>query len=307
MMLGWSFDARTAEEVGRLVRVLGKHRYVVEVNHRLHWTVDAALRELPLFRAHAKPSKRDARANPASSSRLAIRPCGAPSRADKLALVFEAFWTPSEEAARHAERLLRTLSELGLPPVTHAPFACAEDAPPHPELVLLDWVLLPVDELDPERKGALDAMEDSGDEALPGVPIYQEGPVLAAPELTMGAPNGVLSGEFLVWADGPYSYVDYVLRGAAKAAKSSIRPSVIGISSGEAHPVTKAGIVWKIPRSTFREYDIRGVANRDLSDELAYAIGRGFASILRAEKSAEWCAWWWDGTGVCRASACSRR
>jgi phosphomannomutase/phosphoglucomutase len=43
----------------------------------------------------------------------------------------------------------------------------------------------------------------------------------------------------------------------------------------------------KIPRSTFREYDIRGVADRDLSDELAYAIGRGFASILRAEKSAE--------------------
>ena len=34
MMLGWSFDARTAEEVGRLVRVLGKHRYVVEVDHR---------------------------------------------------------------------------------------------------------------------------------------------------------------------------------------------------------------------------------------------------------------------------------
>lgn len=43
----------------------------------------------------------------------------------------------------------------------------------------------------------------------------------------------------------------------------------------------------KIPRSTFREYDIRGVADRDLSDELAYAIGRGFVSILRAEKNAD--------------------
>lgn len=43
----------------------------------------------------------------------------------------------------------------------------------------------------------------------------------------------------------------------------------------------------KIPRSTFREYDIRGEADRDLSDELAHAIGRGFASILREEKKTE--------------------
>lgn len=39
----------------------------------------------------------------------------------------------------------------------------------------------------------------------------------------------------------------------------------------------------KIPRSCFREYDIRGVAERDLSDEFAYALGRGFAFMLRRE------------------------
>lgn len=220
MMLGWSFDARTAEEVARLVRVLGKHRYVQEVDHRLHWTVDAALREIPLFRAHAEAFEARRAREPGLELASRDPSLWRSTTADELALVFEAFWTPSEEAGRYAERLLRTLSELGLPPVGHAPFACPEDEPPHPELVLLDWVLLPVDELDPERhKGALDAMEDSGDEAVPGAPIYQEGPVLAAPELTLGAPNGVLVGEFLVWADGPYSYVDYVLRGAAKAAK----------------------------------------------------------------------------------------
>ncbi|MFO0591928.1 MAG: phosphomannomutase/phosphoglucomutase [Polyangiaceae bacterium] len=36
-----------------------------------------------------------------------------------------------------------------------------------------------------------------------------------------------------------------------------------------------------IPRSIFREYDIRGVAERDLSNELAAAIGRAFAGTLR--------------------------
>ncbi len=37
----------------------------------------------------------------------------------------------------------------------------------------------------------------------------------------------------------------------------------------------------KIPRHIFREYDIRGVADRDLSDELAHALGRAFAHVLR--------------------------
>jgi phosphomannomutase/phosphoglucomutase len=44
----------------------------------------------------------------------------------------------------------------------------------------------------------------------------------------------------------------------------------------------------KIPRHAFREYDIRGVADADLSDELARALGRSFVAILseRAASSA---------------------
>jgi phosphomannomutase/phosphoglucomutase len=38
----------------------------------------------------------------------------------------------------------------------------------------------------------------------------------------------------------------------------------------------------KIPRHVFREYDIRGVADRDLTDELADALGRVFGAIVRA-------------------------
>jgi hypothetical protein len=87
-------------------------------------------------------------------------------------------------------------------------------------LILLDWVLLPVDELDADRHaGALSALEDCGDEISPSVPVYQEAMVLAAAELCDGAPNGVLSEDFVVWSEGPYAYADYVFRGASKAAK----------------------------------------------------------------------------------------
>jgi phosphomannomutase / phosphoglucomutase len=47
----------------------------------------------------------------------------------------------------------------------------------------------------------------------------------------------------------------------------------------------RAGNPMKIPRHTFREYDIRGVADRDLSDDLMAAIGRGFAAMIRAGRS----------------------
>ncbi len=36
----------------------------------------------------------------------------------------------------------------------------------------------------------------------------------------------------------------------------------------------------KLPTHAFREYDIRGVADRDLTDETARGIGRGFATII---------------------------
>ena len=91
--------------------------------------------------------------------------------------------------------------------------------------MLLDWVLLPVDELDADRHaGALTALEESGEEIDPSAPIYQEAAVLSASELVLGAPNGVLGADFLVWSEGPYSYADYVFRGASRAAKLSDPP-----------------------------------------------------------------------------------
>jgi phosphomannomutase/phosphoglucomutase len=41
----------------------------------------------------------------------------------------------------------------------------------------------------------------------------------------------------------------------------------------------------KIPRHVFREYDIRGVADIDLTDELAHALGRSFVAMLAAARA----------------------
>ena len=42
----------------------------------------------------------------------------------------------------------------------------------------------------------------------------------------------------------------------------------------------------KLNRQVFREYDIRGVADRDLSDDMARALGRAFGHTLRSDKQA---------------------
>jgi hypothetical protein len=221
MMLAWSFAARSIEEVARLLRALSKNRYVSEIDFRIHWAVDHALADLPAFAPHAAAFE---------ARRARERDIDLTSRDPRLyreALMEEtiaalaAFWSPdSEHADRSRARLQKALKDAGLPPAEHAPFASAPDDPPHPELILLDWVYLPVDELDTDRHaGALAAMEEAQEEVNASAPVFVEGPVLAAPELCDGAPNGVLREDFMVWSDGPYSYSDYVFRGVSKAAK----------------------------------------------------------------------------------------
>ena len=220
MMLAWSFAARTVEEVTRLIRTLGKHRYVHEVDHRIHWAVDAALASHPTFAPHAAAfealRRKDPDLDPASRDPRLHRT----ATADEVNAALAIFWSTEDDGAAARARLLGVLVTAHLSVGDHEPWHASQEEPPHPELIQLDWVLLPVDELDTERHaGALDALEDSEEEINPSLPIYQEGPIFAAPELTHGAPNGVLPEDFLVWSEGPYPYADYVFRGAAKAAK----------------------------------------------------------------------------------------
>ena len=49
-----------------------------------------------------------------------------------------------------------------------------------------------------------------------------------------------------------------------------------------------------VPGHIFREYDIRGVADRDLSDAIAHGIGRGFGAMLTEQRA--------EGSGVLRVA-----
>jgi hypothetical protein len=219
MMLSWSFAVRMVDEVVRLLRAMEKHRYLQEVDHRVHFTVDRALRDLPMFAKHA--SAFDARLAKEPGLELASRDPSLWRKAslEEIVEVFLAFWGP-ERAKERRERLIEEFEKAGLPIAEHDPFAADPEDPPFPELVWLDWVFLPVDQLDPERHtGALAALADSGVEANPSAPIYVEGPSITIVELCDGAPLGILEDDFFLWAEPPVPYVDYVFRGVSKQAQ----------------------------------------------------------------------------------------
>jgi len=220
MMTAWSFAANMVDEVASLLRALGKHRYVKEVDHRIHFTVDRALADIPSFAAHA--AKFDDRIRREPGLELVSRDptLWRPATIDDVIGVLTAFWGSGDAVDRRIDRLAEVLEELNIEIPEHEPWDVSPDDPPFPELVTLDWVLLPIDELDADRhKGVLDALEGSREEVNPSAPIYQEGPTISAVELADGAPNGVLVGEFLMWSEPPYAYADYVFRGASKVAK----------------------------------------------------------------------------------------
>lgn len=220
MMYAWSFAARMIDEVSRLVRSMSKHRYLKEADLRLHWAVDAALTDLPGFEEHARAFARRRVAEPELDIRSREPTLWRPASADEVVAVLTAFWDAGDAADQRREKLLEILHAAGFTEATHEPFHTPPEEPPHPELVLLDWVLFPVDELDADRhKGALAAMAEAGEEVDASAPVYQEGPVIAAPELCFGARQGILEEDFQLWSEPPYSYADYVFRGVSKSAK----------------------------------------------------------------------------------------
>ena len=220
-MFGWTFAARTADELSRLIRSMGKHRYALEVDLRLHWVIDRALSQFDeQFALEVQRFK--ATRNLAGDMDIGSRDprLWRSASPELVGLVLDIFWTPDDRASAARTSLQFEMRAAGFGADLREPFAGDAEEPPHPELVKLDWSFLPVDRLDTERhKGALLAMEDSGDEVEPSEPVFVEGPTLAEAELCLGAPRGVLPCDPTFWADGPYSYADYVFRGVRKAAK----------------------------------------------------------------------------------------
>ena len=219
MMLAWTFAARMIDEVARLVRALGKHRYIKEFDHRIHWSVDEALSDLREFdAARALFEKRRIEEGLELGSRDPR--LWRSATADEVVAVLTAFWSPSDEAIERRRKLVVALQSAGLPIAEHAPFESDPESPPFPELLLCDWTLLPVDELDVEsHAGVLAALEDSGEEVNASEPLCMELPALSVVELCDGAPMGILAADLVVWSETPYAYADYVFRGVSRAAK----------------------------------------------------------------------------------------
>ena len=219
-MLAWSFSCRTGEEVGALVRALGKHRYVQEVDLRLHWMVDAALEDVAPFSTHAAAFMARREAEPELDVASYDPSLWRSASADEVASALSLVWSPEPAAEARRTALMALVMAEGLPLPDREPFRGDPEYPDHPALVLLSWTLFAIDHLDAERHaGALRAMEEAGEEVDVSQPIEQEAMDLGVVELVLGAPRGVLVGDFLVWADGPYAYSDYVFRGASKLAR----------------------------------------------------------------------------------------
>ena len=219
MMWAWSFACRTVDEVGALLRALGKHRYLREVDHRLHRLVDVVLADEPMFRPRAAELEAMRRADPDFDLSSYDPRLWRPASAEEVTEALAVFWSGTHRGRRAGDALLERLNALELPRPEHAPFGGDAEEAAHPQLVQLSWTLLPVVDLNPERHaGALRAMLEAAEEVDVSAPVEQEGPDVGAIELARGAPRGVLAGEFLVWSEGPYAYADYVFRGASKVA-----------------------------------------------------------------------------------------
>lgn len=220
MMWAWSFACRTAPEVASLLGALGKHRYVREVDHRLHRLIDLTLADHPRFQRHAAELEALRRSDPEFDLSSRDPRLWRPASLDEIIEALSVFWSGSDASRLAGETLRAHIDGLGLVLPDREPFAGDPEDPEHPQLIELSWTLLPVVDLDAERHaGALAAMLEAAEEVDVSAAIEQEGPELGALELIAGAPRGVLGGDFLVWSEPPYAYADYIFRGASKMAR----------------------------------------------------------------------------------------
>lgn len=231
-MIAFELPAHSVDDVVRVVRALGSHRYVAGRLHLVHAFVFAAAggdgktSALDAARTWAEGVLADESIDKDSRDERLLRRASD----EELALALEAFWRPGAAGDGAQERLMELLVRHGLEVPRSTPFDETAEDDMHPVLVDAGWELLPLAQLDPERhKGAIQAFGEpiafdvarfEEESAYEPISYLQELPALGAAELLRGADGeGLLASPLTVWAEGNETYHDYIVRGVIRAAK----------------------------------------------------------------------------------------
>ncbi len=200
--------ARDAEAALRVVRALGKHRYVAGRMHMVH-----ALAAYDLF-DWARDVVADDEIDKASRDERLVRRVSD----EELHAVLAHYWSEDTGAAA-CDGLLERLEAFGVEVVS----AEDDEEDTFPLLVDAGWELLALAELDVERhRGAIEAFGErihydvakfEEQEPMPPVAHLQELPAIGASELIRGL------DPLALWLSGDETYQDYVVRGVLRAAK----------------------------------------------------------------------------------------
>jgi len=200
--------AEDADSILRVVRALGKHRYVAGRVHMVH-----ALAAHDLF-DWAREVIADESIDKASRDERLVRRVSD----EELHAVLAHYWSEAT-GAEACDGLLERLEAFGVEVVPGE----EDEEDTFPLLVDAGWELLPLAELDPERhRGAIEAFGESihydvakfeEQEHLPPVVHLQELPAIGAGELIRGL------DPLSLWLSGNETYQDYVIRGVLRAAK----------------------------------------------------------------------------------------
>ena len=237
-MIGIDLPVTSGVEAARLIGALGRHRYVAGRAHLVHALVYRALDEGGLPEALA--------ARLAEGCAWAARATGGviplasrderlwrKATEDEVGALLEVYWSHVPAAVAAKERLATELARIEAT-LDLAPFdEEVDEGAIFPILVDCGWELHPLGALEEERhKGAIDSFGDPfaflvarfeemarGDGGEP--PVYlQELTALGPAELLRGVDaEGRLVAPLTLWNEGPERYLDYVLRGALKAAR----------------------------------------------------------------------------------------
>ena len=224
-MLARELPVTNVEQATRVVRALGKHRYVTGRTHFVHALAaamdDADDTELARW---ARAVLEDESIDKASRDERLLRH----ATEEEVCSVLSAFWDPTT-ALRARDALLERLERFDVAPTARDAFDETAEDEMFPVLVDAGWELLPLAELDAERhRGAIEAFGEpilfetarfEEEEHLPRIVHLQELDAMGIAELLEGAHGGELTQPLTLWLSGNETYQDYVIRGVLRAAK----------------------------------------------------------------------------------------